>query len=73
MSVLDLIGILESHGYTLRRKFIKGRPVDRIKRRCLDCSLAEKLFGWKSRVNIEEGILKTLSWMKSQRDTEKHS
>jgi UDP-glucose 4-epimerase len=35
------------------------------KRSVLDCSLAEKVFGWKPEVPIEEGLKLTYGWFKS--------
>ena len=31
---------------------------------CLNCDKAEKLYGWKPRTSLEEGILQTLDWYK---------
>jgi GDP-L-fucose synthase len=37
-------------------------------RRCLDTSKAEELFGFKARVNLEEGVRRTIKWyMESER------
>jgi UDP-glucose 4-epimerase len=35
------------------------------RRSVLDCSLAEKVFGWKPEVSIEEGLKLTYDWFKS--------
>jgi len=35
------------------------------KRSVLDCSLAEKVFGWKPEVSIEEGLKLTYDWFRS--------
>jgi GDP-L-fucose synthase len=31
-------------------------------RRCLDTSRAERLFGWRARMNLEPGIRETVEW-----------
>jgi GDP-L-fucose synthase len=31
-------------------------------RRCLDTSRAEKLFGFKARISLEDGLLQTIHW-----------
>jgi dTDP-glucose 4,6-dehydratase len=41
-------------------------PVDDPIRRCPDISLARQVLKWEPRVNIQEGILKTATWMKEQ-------
>ena len=37
-------------------------------RRCLDISKAEKEFGFKARIDIKEGLKKTIEWYRSNRD-----
>ncbi|MGD9689878.1 MAG: GDP-L-fucose synthase family protein [Phycisphaerales bacterium] len=38
-------------------------------RRCLDCTRAEELLGWKARVSFEDGLKKTIDWYRSARAT----
>jgi len=38
-----------------------------IKRSCLDAEKAEKVLGWKARVNLKEGIEKTVEWYLKKR------
>ena len=35
-------------------------------RRCLDVSRAENLIGWRARVPFEEGLRRTVEWLKGQ-------
>lgn len=37
-----------------------------VKRSLLDCSLAEKVLGWKAKTKLEEGIKETYLWKKTQ-------
>jgi GDP-L-fucose synthase len=34
-------------------------------RRCLDCTRAEKLLGWKAQVSFEEGLKRTIEWYRA--------
>lgn len=36
------------------------------KGRCADCSKAEKVLGWKSKVGLEEGLRRTYQWIEEQ-------
>ena len=29
---------------------------------CLNCDKAEKIYGWKKKISLDEGIKKTLAW-----------
>lgn len=44
---------------------VEKRSIDTIDRRCLDISKAEREFGWKPKVSLEEGIELTKAWYKS--------
>lgn len=63
-SVFDLIKLIENSGYSLNYKTTPGRPVDKITRRCLDIRKAGELLGWVPEVGIEEGIKRTIEYMK---------
>jgi len=36
-------------------------------RRCLDTSRAEKLLGWRAKMDLEEGLRRTIEWYKQER------
>jgi UDP-glucuronate decarboxylase len=42
-------------------------PADDPKRRCPNISKAQKLLGWKPKVKLENGLIKTISWFKEKR------
>jgi nucleoside-diphosphate-sugar epimerase len=42
-------------------------PKDDPKRRCPDTSKIEELTGWKPKVDLEEGLKKTITWFSSKR------
>lgn len=46
-------------------EFVDGRPIDNITRRCLDIKKAEQLLDWSPRVNLREGIKRTIEWLSS--------
>lgn len=55
-------------------KYVNKRSIDRISRRQLDISRAEKLLGWKPMRGLVHGIKMTSIWMKQQqKKNEKHS
>jgi nucleoside-diphosphate-sugar epimerase len=41
-------------------------PKDDPKRRCPDSSKIEELIGWKPKVDLEEGLKKTITWFSSK-------
>jgi UDP-glucuronate decarboxylase len=41
-------------------------PKDDPKRRCPDTSKIEELLGWKPKVDLEEGLKKTITWFSSK-------
>lgn len=65
-SILDLVKMISS----ITRidpfdHYIQKRKIDGISRRCLDIRKAKKQMGWEPHTTIEEGIRKTIKWMKS--------
>jgi UDP-glucose 4-epimerase len=60
--VIDVI--LKTLGVELTVAFQNGRPFD-VRKVILDCSKAEKVFGWRASTGLSEGILKTWSWIQS--------
>lgn len=44
---------------------IESRKIDGIYRRCLDVQKASRLLGWKPKTSLEEGVKKTILWMKN--------
>ncbi len=64
ISLNELIGICERIlGREVVRHYRPGRPFD-VPVSILDNSLARQKLGWEPTVNIEEGIVKTVNWMK---------
>jgi UDP-glucose 4-epimerase len=64
-SVSEVINMtLKTLGVKLTVAFQGGRPFD-VRKVILDCSKAEKVFGWKASTSLSEGILKTWSWIQS--------
>lgn len=64
-SIIQLIKIISDATDTLAHyDFVPQRKIDGITRRCLDVAKAEKILGWKPNTSIDEGIRKTIEWMK---------
>ncbi len=47
-------------------EFIDKRFIDKINRRCLDISKAEKILGWKPNYDLNEGLKLTINWQKNE-------
>ncbi len=62
-SLLDLLRtLLKVTGSPLEPEFLPERSVNPVPRRLADTSKAEKLLGFKAKVNVEEGLKRLLSW-----------
>jgi len=68
ISIRDLSAMIARLcGFEGRIVFDPGKP-DGQPRRCLDTSRAERLFGFKAGVSLEEGLRRTIAWCRDQRD-----
>jgi len=64
ISIRDLVDlIVEETGFTGSVRWDTEKP-DGQPRRCLDVSRAEKEFGFRARMDFEEGIRRTVDWYK---------
>ena len=45
-----------------------GRPADDPQQRCPDITLARTVLGWEPAVAVEEGLARTVAWVREQRD-----
>lgn len=65
----NLLDIREALSKALDKKILveekPAKPGEQ-KRSCLDNSLAKKILNWEPKVNLEEGIEKTVSWAKNR-------
>jgi dTDP-glucose 4,6-dehydratase len=60
----NLIGRLMDKELTLVPEEQRVRPEkSEVERLCADATLASKLLGWRARVDLEEGLRRTISWM----------
>jgi UDP-glucose 4-epimerase len=66
-SVLQIAAAIEQLvGHPLQRRFHPARPVD-VPVSILDHSLATHELGWQPAVNLEQGLVQTLAWMRRHR------
>jgi UDP-glucose 4-epimerase len=66
-SVLQIAAAIEQLvGHPLQRRFHPARPVD-VPVSILDHSLATHELGWQPAVNLEQGLVQTLEWMRRHR------
>lgn len=66
ISIKDLVGLIVKHaGYKGEVIWDRSKP-DGQPRRCLDVSKAEKEFGFKAKINFEEGLKKTIDWYRKE-------
>ena len=52
-------------GFTGRIEWDSSKP-DGQPRRCLDVARAEKLLGWRAQVSFDEGLRRTVDWLRTQ-------
>lgn len=65
ISISDLINkIIKISGKKIKIEYDASKPTIPTKL-SLDCSEAKRLFGWEPKVSLDEGILKTIEWHKS--------
>ena len=65
ISIKNLVAkIINASGRKLSIKYDTTKPTIKTKL-CLDCGLALKELGWQPKISLEEGILKTLEWYKT--------
>jgi nucleoside-diphosphate-sugar epimerase len=66
VSLLDLVATVNTIlGKSIQPKFDPPRPGDILHSQA-DISKAEKLLGWKPRVDFREGIAKAVAWYQQQ-------
>ena len=66
-SVLQIAAAIEQLvGHPLQRRFHPARPVD-VPVSILDHSLATNALGWQPAVNLEQGLVQALEWMRRHR------
>jgi GDP-L-fucose synthase len=66
ISIRDLASLIAKHvGYTGPIEWDKAQPNGQ-PRRMLDVSRAEEYFGWRARVEFDEGIERTVRWWEKQ-------
>lgn len=47
-------------------EYLPNREIDSIERRVLDITKAKRILGWEPKVDLPEGLRKTLEWFKTQ-------
>jgi GDP-L-fucose synthase len=71
ISIRDLAATVgDVVGYTGRFRFDPSRPNGQ-PRRSLDCSRAERLFGFRARTPLSEGLARTVAWYRAERERER--
>jgi len=66
ITIRELTGLITRlMGFTGEVRWDESRP-DGQPRRCLDTSRAERLFGFRARVPVEEGLRRTIEWYRSR-------
>jgi nucleoside-diphosphate-sugar epimerase len=65
VSVKDLVKkIIDCSGKKIKIEYDKSKPTIKTEL-SLNSSKAKKMFGWKAKITLEEGIRKTMKWYKS--------
>jgi GDP-L-fucose synthase len=71
ISIRDLAGLIgELTGFKGEFRFDPAQPGGQ-PRRSLDCSKAEKRFGFRARTSLRDGLTRTIEWYRTQRESER--
>jgi len=62
--------LLSAMGSSLPLEFGPPRGVNAVTRRLADVSRAAELLGWKSEINLDDGLRRLVAWWREQRQTE---
>ena len=62
--------LLRAMGSSLPLEFGPPRGVNAVTRRLADVSRAAELLGWKSEINLDDGLRRLVAWWRAQRQTE---
>jgi len=62
--------LLRAMGSSLPLEFGPPRGVNAVTRRLSDVSRAAELLGWKSEINLDDGLRRLVAWWRAQRQTE---
>ncbi|MCK4244470.1 MAG: GDP-mannose 4,6-dehydratase, partial [Candidatus Omnitrophica bacterium] len=65
MKIVDLAKKVIALSKSKSSLVYKPLPVDDPKRRCPDIKRAKELLGWQPKVNLEEGLKRTIAWFRS--------
>lgn len=69
-SSLDLCKLIwKAVDKPVRYTIEQPRKIDGIVRRALDCTKAKELLGWEAKINLEEGLNRTIQWQKNVRSS----
>ena len=64
-NLLQIVTAIENTlDHKIKKKFGKAKPGEQA-RSCLDASLAKEILNWEAKVDLQEGIKRTLAWSKS--------
>lgn len=64
----DLISRVVGHA-DYPKTYVEKRPIDVVRRRCLDASHLQRTLGWKVEVTLEQGLYKTYEWLQEEGDS----
>ena len=71
VTILELIHKIIEKTSSRSKLDINAKPdfdvADDPRRRCPDISKANKLFGYESKVDLDEGLTRTIRWFKTQK------
>ncbi len=64
ITVLDIVSAIKDTGINFAPEHVPAKPGEQ-RRSCLSYDLAKKILGWEPKIDIKEGVSRTLDWTKT--------
>lgn len=66
-TILELANTVKRFTKSISSIVFRPLPEDDPKKRCPDISKAERLLGWKPKISLEQGLMRTVSWFQGRK------
>lgn len=65
VSVNSIVDIFKANFSGVVVNYVKERDIDNIRRRCIDIRKIHEKLNWSPKVNLKNGLNRTIEWFKS--------